>query len=102
MEDELLGQITNQMRDSDPASASLVQVLGEVVVERLRQDEKWGGPTVDDSRDLDYWPRIISSRAGQMTLLPANRDGLEESRRLMVEVAAIAIATVQAIDRVLE
>lgn len=69
-------------------------VLDEVCEERRRQDEKWGGPAHDDAHDLITWASFVEARAGQI-----KREELPEVRRLFVEIAAIAAAAVESIDR---
>lgn len=70
-------------------------VLGEVAIERVRQDEKWGGPDHDDEHDATDWCRYIemrlhSSNAGHTT---------GDSRRWFLEIAALAVAAIETIDR---
>lgn len=70
-------------------------ILGEVAIERVRQDEKWGGPDHDDEHDATDWCRYIemrlhSSNAGHTT---------GDSRRWFLEIAALAVAAIETIDR---
>lgn len=78
------------------------RVLGEVLVERVRQDFKWGGAAHDDHHRLDDWASFLASRAGQISLLPHNDEGRAEARRLFIEVAALSIAAVESHDRITE
>lgn len=74
-------------------------VIGEVMAERSRQDEKWGGPQVDDARktELDWiedlWAYLTWAR--QM-----HRMGSQvKYRRRMMQVAALAVAACESHDR---
>lgn len=68
----------------------------EIVGERKRQDRRWGGPKHDDlHRDVDWThfrglreERIIKN--GERS--PYNRDDL-------IEIAALAVAQIEALDR---
>lgn len=84
----------------------LARVLGEVADERDRQDAKWGGPEHDD-RHRDgtgsgvmatagtTWHHILSAHAAAAF---AESDPAR-LRVELVQVAAVVVAWVQAIDR---
>lgn len=67
----------------------------DIQLERLRQDEQWGGPTVDDTRDWFDW-RAYSYK--QLTLLSFEHDD-QARRERFVKVAALALAAIESIDR---
>lgn len=69
----------------------LAKVLSEVGSERYRQDCKRGGPDHDDGHSARMWMRLIRERA-----LDATGD---DGRQVMVEIAALAVAAIQTIDR---
>jgi len=66
------------------------EVLDEVAAEREHPDAKWGGPSHDDEHPRQVWLRLINTRVWSDTL---------EYRRKMVEIAALAVAAIEANDR---
>jgi hypothetical protein len=76
-----------------------MSVIDEVVAERLRQDEKWGGPEADDSRKDEFaWTADIQAYttwANQMARMGSG----EKYRRRMMQVAALAVAACESYDR---
>lgn len=82
-------------------------VYREVDAERERQDAKWGGPTHDDEHDPEDWIAWIEqrcSRADEMVGCPEEewpeRGPEAEYRRNLVQVAAVAIAAIESMDRI--
>lgn len=74
------------------------KILLETARERLRQDAKWGGPAHDDQHstaDFCRWIKNYTGWADQMA------DGLswDKTRRRLIQVAALAVAAVESIDR---
>lgn len=73
-------------------------VLGEILCERIRQDRKWGGPSHDDLHSPEDWVRWIknyASWADQMACAGSH----DKYRRRMINIAALASAAVQSLDR---
>lgn len=66
-------------------------VLNEVKVERVRQDLKWGGPTHDDTHGQTDWLDFIYVRTRDDTPAPY--------RKRMLQIAALAVAAIEAEDR---
>lgn len=68
----------------------------DVTIERLAQDQQWGGAAVDDTRSFTDWiyyiRHQISSAIGHRTIIAP-------VRTRFVKIAALAIAAVEAIDR---
>lgn len=74
------------------------EILKEIAAERKRQDQKWGGAAHDDNYDLrDFirWGKNYLSWSDQM----ADALSWAKARRRMVQVAALAVAAVEWIDR---
>lgn len=74
------------------------EVLGEVYRERSRQDLKWGGPEHDDThstQDFCRWIKNYASWADQM----ADANSMDKARRRLINVAALAVAAVESLDR---
>lgn len=73
--------------------AQLAAVLHEVWTERERQDIKWGGSDHDDEHSMDEWRQLIQ---GRIKRVPLTR---YDDRRLLIEVAALAVAAIQTLER---
>ena len=63
-------------------------VIEEVVTERARQDAKWGGPAHDDQHTPAEFAGFIRDRLGYS---PTRKD--------FVQIAALAVAAVESMDR---
>lgn len=81
-------------------------VFREVAAERDRQDSKWGGPDHDDEHEPEDWLIFIeqrAARAGEMIGCPEEEQpeirSDAEYRRQLVQIAALAIAAVESLDR---
>ncbi len=89
-------KLTAQLNAGAKALA-LKGVLAELQAERLHQDERWGGPERDDEHDIAYWYDRIKERLYMPTdfaLVDA-----QGARVNFIEIAALAVATVESIDR---
>jgi hypothetical protein len=75
---------------------SVRDVFDEIVRERIVQDEKWGGPTHDDTHTQFDWTRFIREHVDRSVRGQARDD----FRKQMVRVAALAVAAVQSFDRI--
>lgn len=106
-----------------------MSVMMEVIDERARQDEQWGGPDHDDGHRLGSWFTYIGKqlnegrRAAEARLVVHNGDlsslfpdvdflaAVSETNRTvdklrpplvrarMVKIAALALAAIESIDR---
>lgn len=74
------------------------KILGEVLEERERQDRKWGGPNHDDQHDTATFVQLIEDYAGWARVM-AGMDSHDKARQRLIQVAALAVASVEAIDR---
>ena len=70
-------------------------VLEEITRERARQELKWGGPEHDDTHSRADWINLIDERLAY----PEEADECAEYRKDMIEIAALAIAAVESLDR---
>lgn len=87
---------------------NLSVILEQVRVEREAQDSQWGGPTHDEHHNLREWCGFIedhvkrakkaaaSMRRGPLDGIAIHRD---DFRKQMIEIAALAVAAVESIDR---
>ncbi len=73
-------------------------ILDEVFHERNRQDEKWGGVSTDDEYSYFDWHEMIADYNAWARRMGAMNSPVKARRRL-VQVAALAVAAVEAIDR---
>lgn len=77
------------------------KALANVLAERERQDNKWGGASHDDQEPPMAWVDYVTryaSWAGMMAL-SGGAEGMAKYRRRMVQVSALALAAVQSFDR---
>ena len=80
------------------AERHLSQALLDVAAERQRQDAKWGGPEHDDGHHAGDWHRFVSLRLARVPVLASNGNAAEV-RRMWVQIAALAVAAAESIDR---
>lgn len=88
---------------------NMQSVLFEVAKERGRQDTKWGGPVHDDKHKTKEFAEFIDLRTDRIRVflhLNPDADGTKEPashgetpRSLLIEIAALAVAAVESIDR---
>ena len=80
-------------------------VLAEIERERAAQDQQWGGTEHDDSHRPELWDGLIwkflrraaeADRRGQWFGSP---EWHAERRRRLVQVAALAVAAIESMDR---
>lgn len=87
-------------------------ILYEIVREREHQDRKWGGPDHDDTHEPYAWVSFITVYLGQAisytSVYHSDKSGAGNSevslrmfRYNMVKVAALAVAAIETIDRML-
>ena len=83
------------MDDELTREAMTTQVLSEVLGERRFQDEKWGS-----NRDLDNgtWGLILGEEVGESCEAALEND-MKHLRRELVQVAAVAVAWIEGLDR---
>jgi hypothetical protein len=71
-------------------------VLAEVAQERMAQDAEWGGPEHDDMHGPHAWVEFIDARCDKAFI---HSDSNAEYRRRMIQIAALAVAAVESLDR---
>jgi len=71
-----------------------IDIVGEIVVERARQDVKWGSQRAHPGL---LWNAILNEEVGECAraLLERDYDGLREE---LIQVAAVAVAWVESLD----
>jgi len=69
-------------------------VLKRVENERLRQDNRWG----EQNHDPHLWLSILGEEVGEANKAALEGDGVEYCREL-IQVAAVAVATVECFYR---
>lgn len=78
-------------------------VYDEVKAEREAQDREWGGPAHDDGHDDADWLEFIAikERAAEWVRGRRPYDATErrELRYRLIQIAALAVAGVESIDR---
>lgn len=83
------------------AEISLSAVLEQVAVERRLQDRQWGGADHDDEHSASDWLNFIDEHRARARKAATSRTGGsdKEHRKQLVEIAALAVAAIQAHDR---
>ena len=67
----------------------------QVIKERHRQDEKWGGPKHDDGHAITHFLNFIQDRVKE-----AHGQGTTPAaRKNLIEIAALAVAAAESMDR---
>lgn len=74
------------------------KILNEVAIERERQDRKWGGPEHDDSHSVSEFVQWIQDYSGWARMMASMRSR-DKTRKRLVQVAALAVAAVESLDR---
>lgn len=77
-------------------------VLAEVAAERDRQDAKWGGPEHDDTLtngNWTIWIDLLDEHALKAYSPDNSPEAYSNARRRFIEVAALAVAAVESLDR---
>jgi hypothetical protein len=69
----------------------------EIERERKRQDEKWGGPNHDDIHRAREWSDYRARR--EVDILTRTCEHDTKDRKDLIEIAALAVAQVEAWDR---
>lgn len=70
-------------------------VLEEVRMERVRQEKQWGGPKHDDTHTIQEFACWIRSRVDEV----GNMSYPDTARRRLIQIAALAVAAVESMDR---
>lgn len=74
------------------------RVLFDVEKERQRQNDKWGGAEHDDHHTTAEFVQLIEDYAGWARTM-AGMNSLDKARNRLIQVAALAVAAVESIDR---
>ena len=75
-----------------------LELLSEVSAERVRQDGKWGGAEHDDDHTTADFVQLIQDYAGWARTM-AGMQSYDKARNRLIQVAALAVAAVESIDR---
>lgn len=102
MTEEALAGLDDIERDFGDPMPPLHKVLGEVEQERLKQNKKWG----EQNHHPAEWLMILGEEVGEANkaALETNfkypeNDGWKSYREELVQVAAVAIAMIESVDR---
>jgi NTP pyrophosphatase (non-canonical NTP hydrolase) len=88
------------MNKFDPAAngraMTTCMVLGEVWSERQRQDDKWG----QQNHNAFVWTTILTEEVGEVAKEALDDNNQKKKMRAeLLQVAAVAVAAVECIDR---
>ena len=111
VDDTMIVQFLNSLNTSE-------RVFGDILLERVKQDEQWGGAEHDDRHFPAEWEHYVMKQVAlagdarrigvdhRMSAPPHFGDDDEhaeererEWRERMIKVAALAVAAVQSLDR---
>ena len=70
--------------------------LSNILQERIRQDQQWGGQSHDDTHNMDDWFKYILYQLDRSRYEPDT----ETKRYRLVKIAALALAAVESTDRI--
>jgi hypothetical protein len=76
----------------------LIDILNEITNERARQDDKWGGAEHDDQHTTTEFCGFIQDYAAWARRMD-QMNSPDKARRRLIQVAALAVAAVESIDR---
>lgn len=79
-------------------NTNLISIVNEITDERARQDEKWGGPEHDDQHSTTEFCGFIQDYAAWARRMD-QMNSPDKARRRLIQVAALAVAAVESIDR---
>lgn len=74
------------------------KIFAEITAERKQQDEKWGIQDHEGGR----WLAILNEEIGELATSILNYEGPSYERSELVQIAAVAIAWIEAIDRAMQ
>jgi hypothetical protein len=74
------------------------EIFIDIGAERVRQDLKWGGAQHDDNHSTADFVQLIEDYAGWVRVM-AGMNSPEKARNRLIQIAALAVAAVESIDR---
>ena len=80
------------------STENIDNILSDVAIERKRQDAKWGGATNDDQWNALDWHEMIADYNAWARRM-ACMGSLDKARNRYLQIAALAVAAVEALDR---
>ncbi|MCK5609395.1 hypothetical protein KAR91_46410 [Candidatus Pacearchaeota archaeon] len=78
--------------------SNTLNIVNEVISERNRQDKKWGGAEHDDKHAPSEFVQWIEDYAGWARMM-SSMLSYDRARKRLIQIAALAIAAVESIDR---
>jgi hypothetical protein len=102
MSKELEDALQNTEFDNSTAMQKRLDVLEDILTERIRQDEKWGGIDHDDTHTFHDWSRYIQNQRDKiddLILYGGEYKDVPSIRKKFINIAALAVAAVESIDR---
>ena len=75
------------------------QTLQKIRDERHRQDVKWGGSGHDDAQPLSHFLEAIDQKVCNLVVLDLVDEDPAETERRLVQIAALAVAAAESIQR---
>jgi hypothetical protein len=80
-------------------SLSQGRIVVDIIMERKRQDEKWGGAAHDKQHTVSDWVRFIHEHASKANEAASLGD-IQRAQARLVEVAALAVAALEMLGQI--
>jgi hypothetical protein len=74
-------------------------IFMDILHERERQDDRWGGADHDRNHTVSDWKRLILEHLDKANQA-AYKGDLRRARERFIEVAALAVAAVEMLDKI--
>ena len=87
------------MSEDAVMNMAIDQVFQEVRNERLHQDLEWGGPGHDDAQPMGQFLEYIERKLCRQAEQDLVEENYPEVRRRLIQIAALAVAAVESLDR---
>lgn len=78
---------------------SKTQILQEIMIERERQDKKWGGAEHDKAHIIEDWLRFVLHQIDDIEKETERAGDLKLIRKDFIQIAALGVAAIESIDR---
>jgi len=94
----MLKNLTTKGTKMSDEKEPIDNVLADVAIERLAQDKKWGGPKHDDEHGIEDFCSFANNKLWK-AVMASHDENDEEARKRLIQVAALAVAAVESLDR---
>jgi hypothetical protein len=82
-----------------PLEGARERIYADIDAERAAQDAKWGGKEHDEKHTVSQWAGFLHEHTNKAAFAASEGD-IGEARRRLLEVAALAVAALEVVDRI--